>query len=79
MQMTMSIPWYRTRLTHLSRKGQLTLPAKLRKAFDIKPGSNLEVFPRADGNFEIRVVRPSRILDYAGDLQPRTPNRKSKP
>jgi len=59
-------------------KGQLTLPAKLRKAFNIKPGTKLEVFPRADGNFEIRVVRPSRILDYAGDLQPRTPNRKSK-
>ena len=60
-------------------KGQLTLPATLRRAFDIKPGSKLEVFPRADGNFEIRVVRPSRILDSAGDLQPLTPNRKSKP
>ena len=60
-------------------KGQLTFPAKLRKAFDIKPGSKLEVFPRADGNFEIRVVRPSRIMDYAGDLQHLDPNRKSKP
>ena len=60
-------------------KGQLTLPAKLRRAFDIKPGSKLEVFPRADGSFEIRVVRPSRILDYAGDLQSLNPNRKSKP
>ena len=60
-------------------KGQLTVPAKLRKAFGIKAGSKLEVFPRADGNFEIRVVRPSRIMDYAGDLQPLTPNRKPKP
>ena len=60
-------------------KGQLTLPAKLRKAFDIKPGTKLEVFSRADGCFEFRVVRPSRLLDYAGDLQPLTPNRKSKP
>ena len=68
-----------TRAYTVGPKGQLTLPAKLRKAFDIKPGSKLEVFPRADGNFEIRVVRPSRIRDYAGDLQPRNPNRKSKP
>ena len=60
-------------------RGQLTLPAKLRKAFDIKPGTKLEVFPRTDGNFEIRVVRPSRILDYAGDRQHRDPKRKSKP
>jgi AbrB family looped-hinge helix DNA binding protein len=68
-----------TRSYTVGPKGQLTLPAKLRRAFDIKPGSKLEVFPRADGNFEIRVVRPSRIMDYAGDLKPLTPNRKSKP
>ena len=68
-----------TRAYTVGPKGQLTLPATLRRAFDIKPGTKLEVFPRADGNFEIRVVRPSRILDYAGDLQPLTPNRKSKP
>ena len=68
-----------TRAYTVGPKGQLTLPAKLRKAFDIKPGSQLEVFPRADGSFEIRVVRPSRILDYAGDLQPLNSNRKSKP
>ena len=68
-----------TRAYTVGPKGQLTLPAQLRKAFDIKPGAQLEVFPRADGNFEIRVVRLSRILDYAGDLQPRNPNRKSKP
>ena len=68
-----------TRAYTVGPRGQLTLPAKLRKAFDIKPGTKLEVFPRVDGNFEIRVVRPSRILDYAGDLQPLNPNRKSKP
>jgi AbrB family looped-hinge helix DNA binding protein len=68
-----------TRAYTVGPKGQLTLPAKLRKAYDIKPGSKLEVFPRADGTFEIRVVRPSRILDYAGDLQPLTPHRKPKP
>ena len=68
-----------TRAYTVGPKGQLTLPAKLRKAFDIKPGSKLGVFPGADGNFEIRVVRPSRIMDYAGDLQPRHPHRKPKP
>jgi AbrB family looped-hinge helix DNA binding protein len=68
-----------TRAYTVGPKGQLTLPAKLRKAFDIKPGTKLEVFPRTDGNFEIRVVRPSRIMDYTGDLQHLDPKGKSKP
>ena len=68
-----------TRAYTVGPKGQLTLPPKLRKAFGIQPGSKLEVFPRADGSFEIRVVGQSRILDYAGDLQPLKPHRKSKP
>jgi len=68
-----------TRAYTVGPKGQLTLPAKLRQAYGIKPGTKLEVFPRADGHFEIRVVRASRILDYAGDLQHLHPSRKSKP
>jgi len=60
-------------------RGQLTFPAKLRKAYDIKPGTKLQVFPRTDGNFEIHVVRPSRIMNYAGDLQHLDRKRKSQP
>ncbi len=50
-------------------KGQITLPAKLRKAYSVKPGTKLEVYPRTDGSFEIHVVRPSRIMAYLGDLK----------
>jgi hypothetical protein len=34
----MRIPWYRTRITHLSRKGQLTLPAQLMRELHLIPG-----------------------------------------
>jgi bifunctional DNA-binding transcriptional regulator/antitoxin component of YhaV-PrlF toxin-antitoxin module len=68
-----------TRAYTVGPKGQFTLPAKLRKAYGIKPGAKREVFPRADGHFEIRLVRPSRILDYAGDLRHLHPHRKRKP
>jgi len=68
-----------TRAYTVGPKGQLTLPAKLRQAYGIKAGTKLEVFPRADGHFEIRVVRPSRILDYVGDLQHLNLHRKRKP
>ena len=34
----MRIPWYRTRITHLSRKGQLTLPAQLMRDLRLIPG-----------------------------------------
>jgi AbrB family looped-hinge helix DNA binding protein len=52
-------------------KGQITFPAKWRKAFGVKPGTKLEVYPGTDGSLEFRVVRPSRIMDYLGDLKER--------
>jgi hypothetical protein len=40
----------------------------MRRALAIRHGTRLEVYPRLDRNFEVRVVRPSRIVDFAGDL-----------
>lgn len=34
----MSIPWNRVRITHLSRKGQLTTPAAFIRDLALKPG-----------------------------------------
>ena len=54
--------------TTLTSKGQTTIPAQMRRAFGIKRGTRLEIYPRLDGTFEVRVMRPSRIIDFAGDL-----------
>ena len=34
----MTIPWHRTRITHLSRKGQLTIPAAIIRKLGLVPG-----------------------------------------
>jgi bifunctional DNA-binding transcriptional regulator/antitoxin component of YhaV-PrlF toxin-antitoxin module len=54
--------------TTLISTGQITIPAWMRRAAGIKRGTSLEVYSRLDGNFEGRVIRPSRIMDFAGDL-----------
>jgi len=54
--------------TTLTSKGQITIPARLRRALGIRRGTRLAVYPRLDGNFEGRVIRPSCIMDFAGDL-----------
>jgi AbrB family looped-hinge helix DNA binding protein len=54
--------------TTITSKGQITIPVQMRRALAIGRGTRLEVYPRLDGNFEMRVIRPSRIMDFAGDL-----------
>jgi hypothetical protein len=34
----MNIPWHRTRITHLSRKGQLTIPVVIIRQLGLIPG-----------------------------------------
>jgi AbrB family looped-hinge helix DNA binding protein len=54
--------------TTITSKGQITIPAPMRRALGIRRGARLEIYPRLDGSFEARVIRPSRIMDFAGDL-----------
>jgi AbrB family looped-hinge helix DNA binding protein len=54
--------------TTLTSKGQITIPAWMRRALGIKRSPKMEVYPCLDGNFEARVLQPSRIMDFAGDL-----------
>jgi AbrB family looped-hinge helix DNA binding protein len=58
----------RNSTTTLTAKGQITIPAWMRRALGIRCGTKLEIYPRLDGNFEARAVRPSRIMDFAGEL-----------
>lgn len=41
----MSIPWARVRITHLSRKGQLTIPRVFLRELDLEPGTKLAITP----------------------------------
>jgi AbrB family looped-hinge helix DNA binding protein len=50
------------------RKGQITVPAALRRTLDLHPGVSVDFSPSGDGAFVATARRKSRILDFAGDL-----------
>jgi AbrB family looped-hinge helix DNA binding protein len=53
--------------TTVTSKGQITVPARLRRALGIEKGTRVDVFP-LQGRFVACVHGPSRILEFAGDL-----------
>lgn len=53
----------------MSMRGQFTMPVALRKMLGLRAGSVVEVRRLDNQRFAARVVCPSRILDYAGDLK----------
>lgn len=53
----------------MSTRGQFTMPVALRRTLGLRAGSVVEVLRLDNQRFMARVVRPSRILDYAGDLR----------
>jgi AbrB family looped-hinge helix DNA binding protein len=53
--------------TTVTSKGQITVPVRLRRALGIKQGTRIDIFPMQD-RFVACVHRPSRILEFAGDL-----------
>ncbi len=68
----------------ISSRGQLTIPAALRRVLGVKGGTKIDVFPLLGREgFEAKVRRPSRILDFTGDLKhwkkPRPSQRISSP
>ena len=50
----------------VTSKGQITLPAKLRKAMNIKPGDHVEFRETADGTYELVSPEnePSRLHGF---------------
>jgi len=50
--------------TVLSKKGQIVLPAEVRKQLDLKPGDDLEVLVDDDGTIRLRPISrpPNRGL-----------------
>ena len=54
-------------VSHVRKKGQITLPAKLRKAFSISEGSELVFIPTREG-IMIKPVRKTNVAEFSGAL-----------
>jgi bifunctional DNA-binding transcriptional regulator/antitoxin component of YhaV-PrlF toxin-antitoxin module len=55
--------------TTLTGKHQLTVPAAVCRAKGFKSGDRFAVYPKGREEFVAVLQRPSRLLDFAGDLQ----------
>jgi antitoxin PrlF len=49
----------------VTSKGQITLPAELRKALNLRPGDRVDFRKNEDGNYEL-VAKPLRFEDLRG-------------
>lgn len=65
----------------MSGKGQLILPKRVREHLCIQPGTKIDIYPDPTGDgFIATIRRPSRIMDFAGDLKEvNSSNHPSKP
>ena len=52
----------------ISSRGQITLPLGLRRQLGLKPGDRVDCYPVGRERFVATIRRPSRIMDFAGDL-----------
>lgn len=65
----MSIPWVRgVRITHLSRKGQLTIPVSIIKQLGLVPGVTRVGIKRVRGGIALVPVGQSTARQEAGSL-----------
>lgn len=69
---------YRTanHTTTLTSKHQLTVPAAVCRAKGFKAGDRFAIYARGHEEFVAVLKRPSRMLDFAGDLKHLNPRRK---
>lgn len=54
----------------LTSKGQLTLPAELRKRWNMQAGDKLHVVLREDGTAEVTPRKKKRFLDWVRSREP---------
>jgi len=60
---------YETDIT-LTSKGQFTLPAELRRRWNMQAGDKLHVVLREDGTAEVAPRKRKRFLDWVKTLEP---------
>lgn len=56
----------------VTSKGQITLPADVRKSLHLKPGDRVDFIRNEAGNFEIK-ARTGRLSDLRGIVKPDFP------
>lgn len=54
--------------TTVTSKGQVTIPKVARDKLGLRTGTKMDIYP-LDDSFMINIHRPSRILDFVGDLR----------
>jgi bifunctional DNA-binding transcriptional regulator/antitoxin component of YhaV-PrlF toxin-antitoxin module len=53
----------------VSSQGQLSVPVAVSRRLGLQPGAKVDIYPIGRGALRATVRRPSRILEYAGDLK----------
>lgn len=61
----------RTTRVRISKSGQITLPAKVRKQLGVEPGEQVDIVEDADGTVSVRPVRHFSADELAGSFGPR--------
>lgn len=54
--------------TSPTSKGQITVPRAIRRKLGLQAGNRIDVYPLGRDRFVAQIRRPSRILEFAGDL-----------
>lgn len=52
----------------MTSKGQITIPAQLRRRLGLSPGTKVDFRPLDSSRFAARAHRPPRVLDVTDDL-----------
>ncbi len=53
----------------VTSKGQMSVPIAICRKLGVKPGTKFDIYPMGGESIRATVRRPSRILEYAGDLK----------
>jgi bifunctional DNA-binding transcriptional regulator/antitoxin component of YhaV-PrlF toxin-antitoxin module len=53
----------------VSTKGQMSLPVAISRRLALRPGAQLDIYSIDRETMRATVRRPSRILEFAGDLK----------
>lgn len=60
-------------ISRVTSKGQVTIPAEVRKALDIEQGDDLLFEVGADRTARLRVVKRKKLSDFYGSLRTERP------
>lgn len=57
---------------YITSKGQLVVPAKMRRKYNIKPGTRINFIEEPDGKIVMQPITPEAIRSLRGILKPKT-------